>query len=84
MSLVVGAITLIFGVAATVTGWRGLTRGFGVDWIFIGLMALNSAVIQFGRSDPRGRVLGTFRVVLAVATLVAGGLLLWHDQKRRS
>jgi hypothetical protein len=81
--LVVGALNLILGAAATVTAWRGSTRGEWV-WVFLGLNGLYSAVNRFGRFDPRERMAGTFIAVLSVAALVVGRLTFWQYWKRRT
>jgi hypothetical protein len=89
MTRVLGALTLMFGVATAVIGWRGRgfdaqqpTRRSALMLIGVGLMSLSGAPRAL--SDPNLRVTGAFGVILGVVGLVAGGLLLWQSQRRRS
>ena len=95
MIRVLGAITLIFGVAITVIGWRGRPplnglsaqqriRRSGVDVIGTGLVVLTVNGPFWSDADRTGRVFGTYILIVGVVALAFGGLLLWHAQKRRS
>jgi hypothetical protein len=95
MIRVLGALTLIFGVAITVIGWRGRprldglsakqrTRRSGVNAIGTGLVVLTLNGPFWSDPDRTGRVFGTYILIVGVVALAFGGLLLWRAQKRRS
>ena len=90
-----GAVILIIGVAATVTGWRGWRsldtlsveqrmRRSGVMGIGTGLLLLNGAIQSLADPNRAGRVLGRFVLAGGVVAIVVGGLTLWQYRKRRT
>ena len=95
LTRVLGALTLMFGVATAVIGWRGWplligysaqqsTRRSAVMLIGVGLMSLGGTPRDLSDPNQAGRVFGAVGLIIGVVGLVAGGLALWQSQRRRS
>ena len=64
---------------AAAYGDCGVGGGLG-----LGLMSLSGTPKALSDPNQAGRVFGTVGLILGVVGLIAGGLLVWHAQKRRS
>ena len=83
LTRVLGALTLMFGVATAVIGWRGRglnaqqpTRRSALMLIGVGLMSLSGTPKALSDPNQAGRGFGAFGVIIGVVGLVAGGLVL--------
>ena len=85
----------MFGVATAVIGWRGWpllkgpsaqqqTRRSALMLMGLGLMSLSGTPKALSDPNQAGRVFGTVGLILGVVGLIAGGLLVWHAQKRKA
>jgi len=89
---VLAVVTLIFGVAAAVTGWRGWPslsieqkmRRSGVMGIGTGLLLLTGAIQTFSDPNRAGRALGRLVLAGSVVSMAVGGFTLWRYRKRRT